>query len=114
MNDQIKYSDLSTYNQGKEFPSMGLANYEVYGPEGLCYQIHTKTASQAKKVVLLMENEGMTIQDATEQVTSVLSPLKIRHSWKWHGRGMKCTRCGSTKATGEIYYGDCRDTSNDK
>lgn len=49
-----------------------------------------------------------------EQVTSMLSPLKIRHSWTWHGRGMKCTRCGATKAGGEIYHGDCRDTSNDK
>ena len=70
MNDQLKYKDLSTYNMGKEFPSMGLANYEVYGPEGLCYQIHTETAAQAKRVVLLMENEGMSLSDAITTVTS--------------------------------------------
>lgn len=70
MNKKLKYSDLSTYNQGKEFPSMGLANYEVYGPCGMCHQIHTKTASQAKRAVLLMENEGMGIEDATRKVTA--------------------------------------------
>jgi hypothetical protein len=31
-----------------------------------------------------------------------------RHSWTWHGRGMKCARCGAVKAEGEIYQGECR------
>ena len=59
----IERKDLTTYRPG----FTGVARFEVHGP-GFFLAVDASTSARAKKVALLVENDGMNIHAALDLV----------------------------------------------